>query len=62
MTLFKEMVIRQIRIMISESWGTNEVSPVVVLDSYLDRISRLQDMQREMRQRQQSPYCEELKI
>ena len=56
------MVIRQIRIMISESWGTNEVSPVVVLDSYLDRISRLQDMQRERRQRQQSPYCEELKI
>ena len=51
MTFFKEMVIRQIKIMISESWGTNEVSPVVVLDIYLDRISRLQDMQRERRQR-----------
>lgn len=33
--------------MISESWETNEVSPVVVLDTYLDRISRLQDMPRE---------------
>ena len=62
MTFFKEMVIRQIKIMISESWGTNEVSPVVVLDIYLDRISRLQDMQSERRQRQQSPYCEELKV
>lgn len=62
MTFFKEMVIRQIKIMISKSWGTNEVSPVVVLDIYLDRISRLQDMQRERRQRQQSPYCEELKV
>ena len=60
--LFKEVDIRQIRIMVSESWESNEVSPVVVPDNYPDRVPRLQCRQKELRHRQQTPCCEELSV
>lgn len=45
------MDIRQLRIIISKRQVTNEISPVVAPDNYLA-----------VRQRQQTPYTEELTV